>query len=185
MAGQGFGVAQAAAIPKDYSIALRGIRFTPGEFSDLEVGPLSTLGIKLQSGSWATGLTGLMDELYRSLRTIYGDVIDQFYIPETGRLTLHSPELLLLANAAMNRLESDPYYRAGVTQAEKASTKLQSGAGFAGAVAAKLEQGPNPEEEALAQGLAQHQQDAKVAEVQARIDQLTAELAELRAESGI
>jgi hypothetical protein len=183
---QGFGVTDAVALaPKDHSITLRGIKFTPGEFSDLEVGPLSTLGIKLQSGSWATGLTGLMDELYRSLRTIYGDVIDQFYIPETGRLTLHSPELLLLANAAMKKLESDPYYRAGAAQAEKASASLTAGAEFAGAVAAKLEQGPNPAEETLAQDLVQHQQDAKVAEAQARIDRLTVELAELRAESGI
>lgn len=183
---QGFGIVEAAATPKDYSITLRGIRFTPGEFSDLEVGPLSALGSRLGAGDWANGMTEMVAELYRSLRTIYGEVIDQFYNPATGRLTLHTPELLLLANAAMEKLGSDPHYRAGQEQAEstlsklgKGKAKLEAGQAFAGAVAAKLAPEPvaepNPAEVELRQELA----------TMARIDQIQQELALLRAESGV
>lgn len=175
MAGQGFMNAVAAATPVDHSVTIRGIRFTPGQFSDLETGPLNELTQLLTTGTGFDRMSHVMREVYYSLKTIFGEAIDQFWNPETSRLTLHTSEIMLLGNAAVGKLADDPHYRAGTAQAEAVGAKQEAGQAFAGAVAAKL--GPNPAEVALqAEVKAQHQN---------RIDELNRELAALRAESGV
>lgn len=146
---------------KDNSVVIRGVTIKAGIFSDLELGPLYEFSQLIESGQGFKNLSALMPELYASLRAIFGESITQFWQAETHRLTLHTGEIMMLANLAAEALSTNADYQASNQRVLEMGMAKQEPVPLAPAPAAQaaIVRGPNPQEEDIAARLAVLQQE--------------------------
>lgn len=164
---KGFGIMDAVnSGSKDNSVVIRGVTVKAGTFSDLELGPLYEFSQLIEAGQGFKNLSALMPELYASLRAIFGEAITPFWQPETRRLTLHTGEIMVLANLAVEALSANPDYQASNQRVQElgqiASAPPQpaplspSPVGLTG-----ISRGQNPREQEMAAQIAAMQQELK------------------------
>jgi|GEM_PF-5206569 len=116
---------------------LRNTILTINEFGDFELIPLFRLAQSFSDPSSAVDLSKLMTECYRSLRSIFGDDIIQFWDEDNQRLKLHSAELAMLTKSASDALNASTSYQDS-TKLVMDSPQEQANKGFAQAVRDKV-----------------------------------------------